>query len=87
MTRYGLVFMLLLCGLFSTPVLPHGHFYEPACCAGHDCWQIPDDAVKEVRSGWMVSLPGLEPFVIPFAEARPSGDEHFREGFEAAGRA
>lgn len=64
---------------------PTGWPYDEWCCSGFDCHPIPDAAVQIVDRGYLVTLTrGQHPLVgepitqlVPFAKARPSGDEHY----------
>lgn len=62
---------------------PRAHqWYDPFCCNGKDCRRAPEGSVRAVRGGYAVALdPGQHPMVtvplrvvVPYAEAKPSGD-------------
>jgi len=85
---------LFFCGLMMLASMfpawghtSHGGFdYDPWCCNGGDCAELPDDAVVAGPDGWIVTLKkGEHPMVhspqvrhvIPYKTARPSGDGKF----------
>lgn len=51
---------VLVAVLGSSPALGHsskgGMEYDPSCCNGGDCAELPGHAVKEIRGGWEVTI-------------------------------
>ena len=83
--------LALVAGLLAlAPVAAHqsrgGFDYDPWCCNGGDCSELPEEAVVAGPEGWIVTLrKGEHPMVksaivrhvIPYKAARPSGDGKF----------
>ena len=45
-----------------------------SCCGGQDCRGFPEELVRVVEGGYLVSPPGREPEFVPYDEALPSRD-------------
>jgi hypothetical protein len=68
----------LLAGLLFLPLSTAAHsWYEPECCGGSDCHPLTDEQVKEVRTGYLVSVPDHDPIIVPYGTERPSHDRFF----------
>lgn len=76
--------------LLASPASAHqsirGHAYDPWCCNGGDCHELPPEAVTAGPDGWIVILrKGEHPMVtspevrhvIPYGKERPATDGRF----------
>jgi len=87
----------------GTPAQAHqamsGWAYPASCCSGHDCAEIPAEAVAEhVRDGfvvtvapgahpmWPVTKPGSLKVSIPYLDTRASPDGRFHLCIDSNGK-
>jgi hypothetical protein len=83
---FWIFFAMFIVGVLlgATQALSHG-WYDPYCCNDQDCAPIAPQHVAATEGGWLVTLgPGDHPmvkeprtFLVPYADARPSGDDAF----------
>lgn len=55
-------------------VAPAGWTYDPACCSGNDCQEMPDGSIEERADGYLIKSTGE---LIPREKARYGQDEHY----------